>query len=335
MKRITLEEIENQYKIEHYLKLYEQIMLLIQSKKIKPVYASGKNGKKPALYKEYWRLEEQEDNSQYMDELSYFFVSDIETTYYLNHIKQYKEDRKWLLLLNQYLKTNRKSLEIPKSMNERSFEIWQREKFLKEEQGKKILKRCGIAIEKLNIYETTEPLAYYTATKKVPQNILILENKDTFFSMRRRLISGANTILGVEIGTLVYGAGKGIIRSFQDFSLCAEPYMRERDNRIYYLGDIDYEGIRIYECLVRVFESECVIEPFMEGYVKMLQRAQKIGINQLPDMKAGQNSNIDDIFRRYFKEQEFLYILDILEQSKYIPQEILSIEDFADGKVTV
>lgn len=335
MKRISLEEIENQYKIEHYSKLYEQIMLLIRSKKIKPVYASGKNGKKPALYKEYWRLEEQEDNSQYMDELSYFFVSDIETTYYLNHIKQYKEDRKWLLLLNQYLKTNRKSLEIPKSMNERSFEIWQREKFLKEEQGKKILKRCGIAIEKLNIYETTEPLAYYTATKKVPQNILILENKDTFFSMRRRLISGANTILGVEIGTLVYGAGKGIIRSFQDFSLCAEPYMRERDNRIYYLGDIDYEGIRIYECLVRVFESECVIEPFMEGYVKMLQRAQKIGINQLPDMKVGQNSNIDDIFRRYFKEQEFLYIRDILEQGKYIPQEILSIEDFADGEVTV
>ena len=111
--------------------------------------------------------------------------------------------------------------------------------------------------------------------------------------------------------------------------------MRERDNRIYYLGDIDYEGIRIYECLVRVFESECVIEPFMEGYVKMLQRAQKIGINQLPDMKAGQNSNIDDIFRRYFKEQEFIYIRDILEQGKYIPQEILSIEDFADGEVTV
>ena len=83
MKRITLEEIENQYKIEHYLKLYEQIMLLIQSKKIKPVYASGKNGKKPALYKEYWRLEEQEDNSQYMDELSYFFVSVNPTFFFL------------------------------------------------------------------------------------------------------------------------------------------------------------------------------------------------------------------------------------------------------------
>lgn len=330
MKRITLDEIEIQYRIEDYQGLYEIIRMLIQKERIKPVYASGKNGKKPALYRAYWILEEQEDNSQYMEELSYFYVSDIETTYYLKHINQYEEDRKWLLLLNQYLKTNRKNLEIPKSMNERSFEIWHREKFLKEEQGKKILKRCGISLDELNMYETTEPLAYYSATKQVPQTILILENKDTFYSMRKSLMSGQSTILGVEIGTLIYGAGKGIIRSFQDFSLCAEPYMRETDNRICYLGDLDYEGIRIYEGLARMFESECIIEPFMEGYLKMLQSAQAIGINCLPDMKKGQNSDIDDIFQKHFKKDIFKCIQQILEQGKYIPQEILSIEDFKE-----
>lgn len=331
MKRITLDEIEVQYRIEEYQKLYEKIMLLIQKERIKPVLASGKNGKKPALYREYWILEEKEDNSQYMDELSYFYVSDIETTYYLKHISQYREDREWLLLLNQYLKTNRKKLEAPKSMNERSFEIWHREKFLKEEQGKKILKRCGISLERLNMYETTEPLAYYSATKQVPQNILILENKDTFYSMRKSLMSGQSTILGVEIGTLIYGAGKGIIRSFQDFSLCAEPYMKEPDNHIYYLGDLDYEGIRIYEGLARMFESECIIEPFMEGYLKMLQGAQAIGINCLPDMKKGQISDIDVIFQKHFERDDFKCIQQILEQGKYIPQEILSIEDFTES----
>ena len=331
MKRITLDEIEIQYKIDNYKELYEKIVTLIQSEEIKPVNASGKNGKKPALYKEYWILEKQEDNSQYMDELSYFFVSDISTDYYLNHIKQYKEDREWLFLLNQYLKTNRRSLEIPKSMNERSFDIWHREKFLKEEQGKKILKRCGIAIEHLNLYETTEPLAYYSVTKEIPQNILILENKDTFYSMRRTLLTGQDTILGAKIGTLLYGVGKGILRSFQDFSLCAEPYMREKDNKIYYLGDLDYEGIRIYESLVRVFESECMIEPFRDGYLKMLQKAQAIGTNQLPDMKEGQNSQMYHIFQTYFRKEEFICIQQILEQGKYIPQEILSIEDFTDN----
>lgn len=330
MKRITLDEIEIQYRLENYQVLYEKIMLLIQQERIKPVYASGKNGKKPALYKEYWVLEEQEDNSQYIEELLYFYVSDIETTYYLKHISQYREDREWLFLLNQYLKKNRKKLQTSKSMNERSFEIWYREKFLKEEQGKKILKRCGISLERLNIYETTEPLAYYSATKQIPQNILILENKDTFYSMRRSLMSGQNTILGVEIGTVIYGAGKGIIRSFQDFSLCAEPYMREPDNHICYLGDLDYEGIRIYEGLVRVFERERIIEPFREGYLKMLHSAQAIGINFLPDMKKGQNSDIGDIFQKYFEKDDFMCMQQILEQGKYIPQEILSIEDFTE-----
>ena len=85
---------------------------------------------------------------------------------------------------------------------------------------------------------TTEPLSYYTHTRNTPQNILILENKDPFFSMRNYLLNGHTEIFGAEIGTLIYGAGKGIIRSFQDFDLCAEPYMKHPKNTIYYFGDM-------------------------------------------------------------------------------------------------
>lgn len=327
MKRIRLEEVEAQYQIDNYKELYDKVLELIEKEKIKPVEASGKNGKKPALYKEYWILETPEDNSLYTEELLYSFIPLISTNYYLNHISQYKEDREWLLLLNQYLKNNRNDLEIPKSMNERSFAIWHREKFLKAEQGKKILKRCGISIESMNVYETVEPFAYYSATKDVPQNMLIIENKDTFYSMRRFLMSGSKEIAGVKIGTLIYGGGKRIIRSFQDFSLCAEPYMREKGNKIYYLGDLDYEGILIYESLVRMFESECVIEPFLKGYLRMLQEAEKIGIHRMPLMKEGQNQNIGEIFKQYFNETQFEMISRVLEQGRYIPQEILSIEN--------
>ena len=42
--------------------------------------------------------------------------------------------------------------------------------------------------------------------------------------------------------TEIFGAGKGIIRSFQDFDLCAEPYMKHPKNTIYYFGDLDYES---------------------------------------------------------------------------------------------
>lgn len=272
MKRICLNDIELQYKLHNYRELCNKILSLIECEELKPVKASGKNGKKPALYNEYWLIEEQEDNSQYIEELSYLFVPMISTHYYLKHIQQYRQDRQWLLLLNQYLKNNRNELKIPKSMNERSFEIWHREKFLKEEQGKKILKRCGISLEELNLYETTEPLAYYVHTREVPQNMLIVENKDTFYSMRRHLLAGNNRILGKSIGTLLYGAGKGIFRSFQDFSLCTEPYMREKGNVIYYFGDLDYEGIAIYESLASLFDEECSIRPFAEGYLKMIEK---------------------------------------------------------------
>ncbi|MBQ2276507.1 MAG: DUF2220 family protein [Lachnospiraceae bacterium] len=328
MKHICLNEIQMQYKLQNYKELYQKVLSLIQNEEIKPVKASGKNGKKPALYNEYWIIENKEDNSKYIEELSYLFVPMISTHYYLNHIKQYQEDRKWVLLLNQYLKTNRSELEIPKAMNERSFEIWHREKFLKEEQGKKILKRCGISVEELNLYETTEPLSYYVHTRETPQNMLIVENKDTFYSMRKRLLSGDNQILGKTIGTLIYGAGKGILRSFHDFALCAEPYMREKENVMYYLGDLDYEGIYIYESLALLFHEECKIEVFTEGYLKMLEEAEGIGEEQLPPMKAGQNKNISTQFLQSFPKEKAEKMQKILQNGKYIPQEILSIEDF-------
>ena len=63
---------------------------------------------------------------------------------------------------------------------------------------------------------------------------------------------GEDAVMGIEIGTLIYGAGKGILRSFLDFDLCAEPYMKDCKNRIYYFGDLDYEGIGIYESLAQM-----------------------------------------------------------------------------------
>lgn len=328
MKRITLEEIASKYNIENYQSLYTKVISLISENRLKPVKASKLNGKKPALYKVYWVIEEQEDNSFYIEELSYQYISAISTDYYLNHIKEYKEDRQWILLLNDYLKYHSEDLKIPQSMNERSFAIWHREKFLKEEQGRKVLKRCGVGIEKLNIYETTDPLAYYVHTRETPQNMLIVENKDTFYSIRKKFIASNNKILGVSIGTLIYGAGKSIFRSFKDFHLCVEPHMSEKENKIYYFGDMDYEGLLIYEKLAENFRTECEIKPFFKAYEKMLFMAEQIGINQLPKMKEGQNTNISEKFFEEFTLEQADKMKYILKSGRYIPQEILSEKNF-------
>lgn len=326
MKRILLEKLLGSQTDLSYECQYDYIMNLLSQGKIRPVLASGTNGKKPALHREYWLVEEKKDYHVLEEELKYRIIPLISVDYYLKHPDVYEQDRPWVLLLNDYLKTGRDKLQDQESVNERSFEIWNREKFLSREQGKKILKRCGIRESDLNMYGTTEPLAYYSHTRKTPQNLLILENKDTFYSMRRHLLEGNDRILGVETGTLIYGAGKAVMKSFRDFDLCVEPYMKADENKIYYFGDLDYEGIGIYESLAKMFDGRWRITPFLPGYEAMLRKAEQI--TGLPDTKEQQNRRNCGLFFSYFNEYHVQNMEKILKSGKYIPQEILNITDF-------
>ena len=355
MKKINLDNLAAKYRITDYKELYTKVITLIGSQKIKPVKASGINGKSPALYREYWVIEEKQDVSRYVNELNYEIVPVISTDYYQSHIDQYIQDRQWVLLLNDYIKNS--DFMTLMSENERSFDIWNREKFLKQEQGKKILKRCGLGTDFLNYYRTTEPIAYYSATRQTPQNLLIIENKDTFYSMRKCLMhrsqnadsrdsqcgpvqpeltkrlkneteSDMYAICGEQIGTLIYGAGKGVIAAFSDFDISGEPYMMVQGNKIFYFGDLDYEGIGIYENFAAAYGEQYDIGLFINGYEMMLAKADQIGIDNLPFTKEGQNRKIDNLFFNQFSKMMQAKMKEILEQGRYIPQEILNIEDF-------
>lgn len=332
MKRISLEELLYTYRYDtyEYREQYRLIKDLIDRGELCPVLTSGTNGKRPALYREYRVIVLKKDYADLLEELKYKMTPLISVDFYLKHPDVYEEDRHWVLLLNNYLKYKRESLEYPVSLNERSFDIWQREKFLSKEQGNKILKRCGISTELLNVYKTTEPLAYYSHTRSVPQKMLILENKDTFYSMRRHLLNGRETILGERIGTLIYGAGKSILKSFQDFDLCVEPYMKHQENEILYFGDLDYEGIGIYEMLAEMFRGRWKICLFQAAYEAMLKKvcAEKHGtLYELPDTKEGQLRREGGYFFSYFDKSQVEQMREILDSGKYIPQEILNISD--------
>lgn len=326
MKRITLEKLLQSHAERPYHEQYSYVMKLLESGRIKPVKATGTNGKAPALYREYWLEDKTKDYSHLEEELKYRLVPLLSIDYYLAHLHIYEQERESVLYLNEYLKDKKERLRYQESANERSFEIWGREKFLLREQGKRILKHCGLDMEFLNIYGTTEPLAYYSHTRSTPQNLLILENKDTFYSMRRHLLGGGATLHGVGIGTLIYGAGKGIIRSFRDFDLCVEPYMKEAGNQIYYFGDLDYEGIGIYESLADMFWDRWEIAPFVPAYLAMLEKAATA--KRLPETKEQQNRNLSGLFYSYFTKKLVGDMEGILKCEKYIPQEILNITDF-------
>ncbi|MCB2299043.1 Wadjet anti-phage system protein JetD domain-containing protein [Clostridium tagluense] len=326
-KRIDIDELQQYLNISNYMELVDVVINLINEEVILPVKSSKLNGKKPALYNKYTVVEEKEDNTKYTQELSYSINIKLDKTYYMKNIDKYKEDRKFILSLSKFLDERLNLLKTQVAANERSFQIWEREKFLNREGGKRILKNLNLSEEFLNIYDTTQPLSYYSYNKNSPQKILIIENKDTFYSMRKHLIKGSSTIFSEEISTLIYGGGKNIYKSFRDFELCAEPYLLHRDNEILYLGDLDYEGIIIYEGVYEIFKGNFNIKSFVKGYEFMLDKFIEENIS-LPNTKAGQNRNISGVFLREFTQEYRDVIMNILSSNKYIPQEILNIGDF-------
>lgn len=325
-KRRTLEEILGSKINAEYSEQHAYIMGLVESGRIKPVLASKKNGKKPALYREYWELEEEQDYSALKQELLYKLASQINITYYQHNLETYNKERKDVLPLSSFLQNSATLLTKQVSYNERSFQIWQREKFLLHGAGKKILSHCGLELSELNCYSTAEPFAYFASTRAVPQKLLIIENKDTFFSMRKHLLAGNSQLLGENISTVIYGAGKRVVSYFQEFNASTEPYMLADGNELLYFGDLDYEGIGIYETLAESFAEQGEIKPFIPAYMAMLAKAGNY--KQLPSTKKDQNRNLQGGFFRYFPVNAQSQMQSILQKDLYIPQEILTISDF-------
>lgn len=331
-KKVDLEEILGRYRQEAYLKQYEFVSKLIAGGEIAPVKASALNGKRPALHTKYWLNinESPVDIKKYEDELRFSTYPLIAVDYYLKHLDVYAKERIFVRRLSDYLSVKQGRIEPKVSLNERCFDIWGQEKFLSLGAGKTVLQHCGLNEAVLNFYPTSEPFAYYTRNRKTPQKILILENKDTFFSMRKYLLEdarGSATLFGENIDTLIYGAGKRVLSYFKDFSSSAEPYMESEDNSFLYFGDLDFEGIGIYEQLAKSFVHKAKIIPFVVAYERMLEKA--LMATSLPITKEQQNKNNSDLFYGYFDEKIVLKMSKILDKNQYIPQEILNVIDFS------
>lgn len=323
---ITLDEIQNFYKINDYDILYKTVNELIDDEKLNPVKASGSNGRNPEMYKKYRIIRKEEDFSSYLDEINFKLCAEFDVSYYKKHLNKYKENRKYILMLNEFLLNKRDCLKSCISMNERSFQIWNREKFLQKEEGKTILKNLNFDLNTLNYYDTSEPLAYYSKTKKTPQNVLIIENKDTYYTFRKHLIKNKENIFDIEIDTVIYGAGKNIIKAIDDFHISVEEHVCDKRNTIYYFGDLDYEGILIYEKFYEKMSKLYKVKPFIEAYAIMIKKYMNNHV-VLPETKKGQNKNIDDYFLSCFDKENKEKITTILKSGKYIPQEIININD--------
>ena len=329
--KATYEDIIGKRAFGSYQEEAEYINALILKGKVSPVKNSGTNGRKPAMYRRYWVNTEDKDYSELTDEINYRLSPAIRIDYYRGHPDVYERERDLVKKLDSYLRSSRDKLAVAVSENERSFEIWGMEKFLSGSpvirgehkiSAADILKHCGVSPADLNFYKTNEPFAYYSVSKETPQNILILENLDPFYGMRRHLMEGNSLILGLPVNTLIYGGGKRVMSYFENFTLFAEEHIKSQDNRFYYFGDLDYEGIGIYERLAERMKEIIEIRPFREAYLELIKDIRK---DELPVSKERQNRNIGSGFFSQFDAGQADIMKELLRSGRYIPQEKLTI----------
>lgn len=326
-KILKLNEIQEYFKLYDYKDLMDFISVKKQQGDLLEVISSKTNGMNPPLYNKYKVLPLKEDNKNFIDEINYALYFSFNKSYYLSNIDKYKEDKQYINALTNYFRENKLRLSIPMSINERSYDIWGEEKFLKDGSGKRILKNLGIIIEDLNVYRTPEPFVYFSANKSYKQRVLILENKDTWYTLRKLMLEGMNIFIGEKIDTIIYGAGKSIEKSLEDFEATAPDYFKSPIELLYW-GDIDYEGIAIYERLKDRHSALLNINLFKGAYKLMLNLSKN---RTLAMSKDNQNKNIKDRFFSELYAENIEEIKHILSSGLYIPQEIVNYEILKGG----
>lgn len=306
--KIDLEEGESIYKI-----FYENFKKLEEEGFITPVISSGFNSMNPKLYVKYKKQTKAMDNSKIILEIQTKYNNTLNMYYFLNNIDEYLKEKEKIKLISNYLNNKKQKQELI-SINERSYQIFSDEKYLSS-LGAKLLNNLGINLKDLDCYNTYEPFFYFSLKNGNNLNALIIENKDTFYSLKKLFLEGKNKWNNVEFDVLIYGEGNKITQSINFLEEIKEFSV----SNLYYFGDLDYEGINIFFRLKNIKNEVVIFNYFYENLIDInFLKSRKISKNQK------RNTSNENEFLNYFKDEHKEKIQKIFDEGKYIPQEGLS-----------
>ncbi len=291
---------------------------------IEPVKSSKFNAHN--LRQKYKKKKKEEDLYD-RKELLLNLHSSISLDDYLKDMKEFEKDKEYIFIIDDFL---RKVNNIDKekyivSINERAFELFGDEKFFRgssktRSKGEGILAKLGLdVVNDLNCYRAYEPFFFFSREdykKKSVRKILIVENKDTFWSFKKGVLERGKEY----IDFLIYGEGNKIVSSFQ---FCEEHSLKATDEFLYF-GDIDAEGINIFFKLKEAYPNYN-ITPFLDGYIKLLEVMKNKECPRLNKSQIKKQDNLD-LFCEYFSSDDAYKIRNIILHDRYIPQEAFSFE---------
>jgi len=251
--------------------------------------------------------------------------SKLNMTYYLKHVDEYRRHREIIRKINDLLMQD--DCEIL-TANERSYLIFGDEKAITSPKdasidGEIVLNRLNLTIEDIKAEKKPEPFFYikteeYDNLKNVSaRTVLIVENKDTFWTFMDATLSRKLT----DIHLLIYGEGNAVVSKFEFIRMVGG----EKKDNYYYFGDMDQEGIIIFNRLRDTF-SGYDIRPAVSLYEYMLNKA---GPENAKPLRRCRKLNVESLspFIDFFNQETGKLIEEIISAQKYIPQEVVNKTD--------
>ena len=232
----------------------------------------------------------------------------------------YRQYRGEIRSLDRYLFQREEACE-PISRKERSFEIFSREKQLDDSSFRKVLERLGMTREFLRYYDTPEYCFNdFIPERRTSMTLLICENKDIWFNLRRRMFEDrASTLFGVRVEGVVYGCGNRISERGALTSYTA--FMGGSAIRYLYWGDIDRAGFNIYLGLLRA-NPDLQISLFLPAYERMLELARGRSM-PLSDDHREIMDDYGDIYASVSPANRG-FLAEQIRENRRIPQEIIT-----------
>lgn len=312
---ITLDQLEMRSHAKTYEQFAKEVIQLEKEGIISSVKSAGQNGKDPSLSYKY-KIQKGKLRQTFYQEIERIRLH-LHPALHLDHYynasrQEWNEQLPFIKKISDYLQTNGfPHEEVPAP--ERSLALVGDEKWIQEKGGATLLQRLNIW-EQMKIVPVHDPLSFAINPNKINNDDhlhLIVENKTTFDGLISELIHTPFT-------TLIYGQGYKITKTIEHFS---HQLPLRGEHIIYYFGDIDWEGIKIWHLLSEKIDVIPAI-PFYE--VALTKQVIPLTKKQKPNEEANR------AFFSHFYEKAVEKMLAILNRNEYLPQEVLSSQELKE-----
>jgi|SRR5680860_21471 len=300
-KTISDQELQQIFHESDYDIFHADVERLVENGVLIPVKSSKRNGRLPPLFNKYRIIKPQDDHSSYLESIRRLNPV-LNLSGYLQRPDLYKRHLEIVEGISRYVWHAQDLLKSPMSRKERSFSVWGREKWLDEHMAlvREVLKYNHLDEDFLNYYDTPEPFFEYRHDRREPMTLLVIENKDTWFTFRKLMQeTGNNCIEGTVINVLLYGEGNkitklGALEDYRNTMLGGQGGPSEAGAhsdsggqavRFLYFGDLDWEGIRLF-FRTREANPSLELKPFSSLYRLMLELAKTVELPKSLDQRG-------------------------------------------------